>query len=68
MAERFSSIDDVTARLRTVDYLSDPAISGTVFLADRLEKPVLIEGPAGVGKTELAKAIAAVSGLSLIHI
>jgi MoxR-like ATPase len=68
MAERFSSIDDVTTRLRTVDYLSDPAISGTVFLADRLEKPVLIEGPAGVGKTELAKAIAAVSGSRLIRL
>ncbi len=56
MAERFESVDDVTTRLRGVDYLADCGISGVVFLADRLEKPVLVEGPAGVGKTELAKA------------
>ena len=53
MAERFASVDEVTARLREADYLADPGISGVVFLADRLEKPVLVEGPAGVGKTEL---------------
>ena len=58
MAERFETVDDVTARLRDADYLSDAGIAGVVFLADRLEKPVLVEGPAGVGKTELAKAIA----------
>jgi MoxR-like ATPase len=68
MAERFASIDDVTERLAAVDYLSDPAISGAVFLADRLEKPVLVEGPAGVGKTELAKAIAATTGARLIRL
>ena len=56
MAERFESVDDVTDRLRGVDYLADTGIAGVVFLADRLEKPVLVEGPAGVGKTELAKA------------
>ena len=56
MAERFESVDDVIARLREVDYLADTSIAGVVFLADRLEKPVLVEGPAGVGKTELAKA------------
>ena len=60
MAERFASVPDVIERLRGVDYLADTDIAGVVFLADRLEKPVLVEGPAGVGKTELAKAVAAI--------
>src|SRR5215207_9541727 len=68
MAERFASVDDVTDRLRGADYLADSAISGVVFLADRLEKPVLVEGPAGVGKTELAKGIAEVTGSRLIRL
>jgi MoxR-like ATPase len=54
--------------LREVDYLADTNISGVVFLADRLEKPVLVEGPAGVGKTELAKAVAATTGGRLIRL
>ena len=68
MAERFSTVADVTERLRGVDYLSSDDISGVVFLADRLEKPVLVEGPAGVGKTELAKAIATSTGARLIRL
>ncbi len=68
MAERFSSVSDTVERLRTVDYLADTAIAGVVYLADRLEKPVLVEGPAGVGKSELAKAIAAVTGSRLIRL
>lgn len=68
MAERFASVADVTDRLRAVDYLADTNISGVVFLADRLEKPVLVEGPAGVGKTELAKAVAASTGSRLIRL
>jgi MoxR-like ATPase len=68
MAERFESVADVTDRLRKVDYLADSSISGVVYLADRLEKPVLIEGPAGVGKTELAKAVAQTSGARLIRL
>ncbi len=68
MAERFTSIDDVTARLRSVDYLASSQISSVAFLADRLEKPILVEGPAGVGKTELAKALAAITGSRLIRL
>ena len=68
MGERFESVDDVITKLRQVDYLADANIAGAVFLADRLEKPVLVEGPAGVGKTELAKAIAEVTGSRLIRL
>jgi len=68
MAERFASVDDVIARLRGVDYLADPTIAGVVYLADRLEKPVLVEGPAGVGKTELAKALSRATGARLIRL
>jgi MoxR-like ATPase len=68
MADRFTSVDDVVERLRAVDYLADPNIAGVVYLADRLEKPVLVEGPAGVGKTELAKALAQVAGARLIRL
>jgi MoxR-like ATPase len=68
MADRFKGVDEVVARLREADYLADASIAGVVFLADRLEKPVLVEGPAGVGKTELAKAIAEVTGARLIRL
>jgi len=68
VGERFQSVDDVITRLRTADYLSDAGIAGVVYLADRLEKPVLVEGPAGVGKTELAKAVAAVTDGRLIRL
>ncbi|HLF40799.1 MAG TPA: MoxR family ATPase [Acidimicrobiia bacterium] len=68
MAERFASVTDVREGLRRVDYLADDAIAGVVFLADRLDKPILVEGPAGVGKTELAKALAATTGARLIRL
>jgi MoxR-like ATPase len=68
MADRFKSVDDVVEQLRTVDYLADPNIAGVVYLADRLEKPVLVEGPAGVGKTELAKALSDVTRARLIRL
>ncbi len=45
--------------LRRVDYLADDRIAQVAFLAERLGKPILVEGPAGVGKTELAKSLAA---------
>ena len=67
-APRFASVDDVSERLRAVDYLPSTQISSTAYLADRLGKPVLVEGPAGVGKTELAKALAEVTGSKLIRL
>jgi MoxR-like ATPase len=64
----FSSPDMVTTALKSADYLPNERISQVVFLADRLDKPVLIEGPAGVGKTELAKSMAAITGRPLIRL
>ena len=64
----FEGPDGVADALRRVDYLADDRIAQVVFLADRLDKPVLVEGPAGVGKTELAKAIAQVTDRKLIRL
>ena len=54
----FASIEEVRDRLAESGYLADEGIAGVVYLADRLAKPVLVEGPAGTGKTELAKSVA----------
>ena len=64
----FESAADVRARLATNDYLSDDSIASVAFLADRLAKPVLVEGPAGTGKTALAKAVADAVGARLIRL
>ncbi|MGH8823875.1 MAG: AAA family ATPase [Jiangellaceae bacterium] len=64
----FDDVEDVRARLAGAGYLADDAIATTVFLADRLSKPLLVEGPAGVGKTELAKAVAAAVGAGLVRL
>ena len=64
----FASAGEVGERLRSVGYLTDDATATTVFLADRLGKPLLVEGPAGVGKTELAKAVAAATGSGLVRL
>ncbi|MFB3044581.1 MAG: AAA family ATPase [Acidimicrobiia bacterium] len=64
----FDSPQAVMEALTAADYLPDERIAQVVFLADRLDKPVLVEGPAGVGKTELAKAVATITGRSLIRL
>jgi MoxR-like ATPase len=65
---QFSSVSDVGKRLAAAGYLPDAQIATTVFLADRLGKPLLVEGPAGTGKTELAKALATATGSELIRL
>ena len=64
----FSSVDDVRERLAGTGYLADEATATTVFLADALTKPLLVEGPAGTGKTELAKAVAECAGARLVRL
>ncbi len=68
MTHRFDSVDAVREGLRSVDYLADESIAGIAYLADRLGKPVLVEGPAGTGKTQLAKSVAEMSGARLIRL
>src|SRR6478735_6929561 len=65
---RFESVPDVREGLAKVDYLADEGIAGVVYLADRLQKPVLVEGPAGTGKTQLAKSVAEMTGSRLIRL
>src|SRR5213592_1802912 len=65
---RFDSVPAVREGLRDVKYLADEGIAGVVYLADRLGKPVLIEGPAGTGKTQLAKSVAEMTGSRLIRL
>ena len=64
----FDSPADVTKRLHECGYLADTATATTTYLAGALEKPLLVEGPAGVGKTELAKAVARATGAELVRL
>jgi len=64
----FSSIDEVIERLAAHEYICNRRIATVVYLATELEKPILVEGPAGVGKTELAKVVASALDLDLIRL
>ncbi|MER7608169.1 MoxR family ATPase [Nocardioides sp. NPDC023903] len=64
----FSSPAEAVTRMGDVGYLADDSTALTTYLAGALEKPVLVEGPAGVGKTELAKAITRATGAELVRL
>ncbi|MEE3073388.1 MAG: MoxR family ATPase [Actinomycetota bacterium] len=68
MSYRFNEVNKVKEDLRNVDYLADDGIAGIVYLADRLQKPILVEGPAGTVKTQLAKSVAEMTGSRLIRL
>ncbi len=68
MSFRFSDVGEVRTGLANVNYLADEGIAGVVYLAERLQKPVLVEGPAGTGKTQLAKSVAEAIGARLIRL
>jgi len=68
MSTRFQTPGEVGDALKAVSYLADDRIAQVIFLAEALGKPVLVEGPAGVGKTELAKALAAIYERRLIRL
>src|SRR5919106_1573251 len=67
-AFRFESVPAVRESLRKVDYLADDGIAGVVFLAERPGRRVLVGGPAGTGKTQLAKSVAELTGARLIRL
>jgi hypothetical protein len=64
----FESVDAVAEAVRAQGYIADTRLATTVFLLTRLDKPLLVEGPAGVGKTELAKMLAAATGRRLLRL
>ena len=64
----FASVDDALSRLAAQRYLASRDVATTVFLSQAMEKPLLLEGEAGIGKTELAKAVAEARGARLIRL
>jgi len=67
-AGRFATAEEVGAGLSGAGYIAGPQIATTTFLSFHLQKPMLVEGPAGVGKTELAKSLAQVLDVPLIRL
>ncbi len=67
VARKLASIEAVEQGLAAVGYIPSRQIATAVYLAQHLQKPILVEGPAGVGKTELAKSVAAFLDLTLIR-
>src|SRR5207247_11199387 len=67
-ASMFESVEDVQQRFRDARYIASRRISTVVYLAARMGRPVLVEGPAGVGKTELAKTLSDVTRRRLIRL
>jgi MoxR-like ATPase len=65
---QFTDLDGVRNALADADYLADAGIAGIVYLAERLGKPILVEGPAGTGKTQLAKSVSEITGSRLIRL
>jgi MoxR-like ATPase len=61
----FNSIHDLSEKLKATGYFIDPVMIQVVYLAARLQKPLLLEGPAGSGKTQLAVSVAQAAGISL---
>jgi MoxR-like ATPase len=68
VSNRLGDVSAIPERLRAVGYVADDLIADALFLADGLDKPLLLEGPAGVGKTELAKAAASLTGSRLLRL
>jgi MoxR-like ATPase len=68
MGPMLASVDEAARLLEGAGYLPSREIATSVFLAERLEKPLLVEGPAGVGKTELALALATATGRKLLRL
>ena len=68
LTDKFATVEGVRLGLKDVGYIANKQIAHTVYLAYHLGKPVLVEGPAGVGKTELAKAAAAFMDVPLIRL
>src|SRR5262249_34497334 len=64
----FESVEEVQQRFRDARYIASRRVSTVVYLAARMGRPVLIEGPAGVGKTELAKTLSDITGRPLIRL